>query len=359
MKKNLVLFACMIVLSGISSAQTNKWTEEEAWAWYETVSPLKGFNYLPSTAVNSTEMWQSETFDLNTIDKELALAKKSGYNSARVFLQYIVWQHDPKGFKNRMNDFLSIADKHSISVMFILFDDCAFAGKEPYLGLQDDPVPGVHNSGWTPSPGGIYVNDTAKWSGLEKYLKDVIGSYKDDKRVVVWDLYNEPWRASKKVDCSLAKAAFRWAREVNPTQPLTVAPWGAFYYIFAKHGKIAEEILNLSDIISFHSYSEPDEISKVVEILKSNFHRPIINTEWLFRQNGGTFENVLPIFLKNKVSWYHWGLVAGKTQTYMHWGSEQGTPVPEIWQHDVFHKDGTPYNPEELKMVKKFTFIDE
>src|SRR5690606_37421410 len=149
-------------------------------------------NFLPSTAVNSTEMWQAATFDLETIERELRLAQSVGYNSARVFLQYLVWKDDPEGLKNRIDAYLRVADKHGITTMFILFDDCAFAGKEPYLGPQDAPVPGVHNSGWTPSPGPKMVVDQSTWSDLEAYVTDIVGTFKDDKRVVVWDLYNEP-----------------------------------------------------------------------------------------------------------------------------------------------------------------------
>ena len=77
--------------------------------------------------------------------------------------------------------FLTIADKHGIGSMVILFCDCAFAGREPYLGKQDEPVPGVHNSGWVPSPGLKRVTDKSVWPDLERYVKDIVGSFgKDD-----------------------------------------------------------------------------------------------------------------------------------------------------------------------------------
>jgi hypothetical protein len=118
-------------------------------------------------------MWQAETFDPKTIDRELGMAEELGLNSVRVFLNYVVWKADPDGFKKRFSQFLEIADKHGISVMPIFFDDCAFAGKEPKLGKQDDPVPGVHNSGWVPSPGKSRVLDSTCWPDLEKYVKDI------------------------------------------------------------------------------------------------------------------------------------------------------------------------------------------
>lgn len=362
MKKVTIIFTFLLFGAlQVSMAQEEiegKWSEEEAWSWYNRVGPLKGFNFLPSTAVNSTDMWQAETFDPETIDKELALAKEAGYNSARVFLQYLVWKDDPNGLKKRINRFLTIADKHDISTMFIFFDDCAFAGREPYLGKQNDPVPGVHNSGWTPSPGLKRVVDKSVWPDLEKYVKDIVGSFKNDERVVVWDLYNEPGNSKMwEKSLPLVEASFQWAREANPLQPLTTAPWGNFYNIFSKKSLMTKRIFELSDIISFHAYENPETIREKVEVLKNNYDGPLICTEWLCRQNGGTFGNILPIFASNKVSWYQWGLVAGEMQTYMPWGSQKGDPVPEIWQHDVFHKDGTPYNPEELETVKQFNVL--
>ena len=133
-------------------ASGQPWGVKKAWNWHRQAGPIRGCNYLPRTAVNSTEMWQAETFDPQTIDQELGWAEALGYNSVRLFLQFVVWQQDPKGFKQRLNQFLRIAGQHRIRVMLILFDDCAFAGREPYLGKQDEPVPGVHNSGWVPSP---------------------------------------------------------------------------------------------------------------------------------------------------------------------------------------------------------------
>ena len=113
----------------------------------------------------------------------------------------------------------------------------------------------------------------------------------------------------------------------------------------------------LSDIITFHSYTEPDQTVETILTLKRH-DRPIICTEWLRRQVGNTFESILPVFAKYRVGWYHWGLVAGRTQTYMPYGSRPGDPMPAVWQHDVFHKDGKAYDPSELALVSAFNFED-
>ena len=111
-----------------------KWTVEKAWSWYNARFPIMGCNYLPKTAVNSTEMWQRRSFDVKTIASELRLAARSGMNSVRVFLPYIVWEDGPAAFRATLYEFLGIAGEYGISIMPVLFDDCAFSGKEPYLG---------------------------------------------------------------------------------------------------------------------------------------------------------------------------------------------------------------------------------
>jgi len=88
-----------------------RWEAGRAWRWYRALPWLCGFNYVPSTAINTTEMWQAETFDAQTIDRELGWAHSLGLNSCRVFLQYLVWEGDPEGFLARLERFLVLAAK--------------------------------------------------------------------------------------------------------------------------------------------------------------------------------------------------------------------------------------------------------
>ncbi len=359
MGRNLeILLLTVVVLSvGPASVQaadqgdiSGRWSTERACQWYQDVGAIKGCNYLPRSAVNMTEMWQAPTFDPKTVDQELGWAQEAGYNSVRVFLQYLVWKDDADGLKKRIKTFLSLANKHNISVMLILFCDCSFAGKEPYLGPQDDPVPGVHNSGWVPSPGLKRVTDRSVWPDLERYVKDIVGTFGQDPRILIWDLYNEPGNsAMRSKSLPLAEAAFAWAREVHPMQPLTIAVWTSF------DSPMSKRIMALSDIISFHGYDQPEGMIRKIKTCRS-YGRPVICTEWLRRQVGNTVASILPLFAKHHVGWYHWGLVAGRTQTYMHWGSKRGDPMPKVWQHDTFHQDGTPYDPQELELIQAFRF---
>lgn len=329
-----------------------KWSIERTNAWYGEIGPICGCNYLPRTAINSTEMWQGGTFDPQTIDQELAWARRAGYNSVRIFVQFLVWQDDPDGLLQRLDEFLSIASEQGISTVPVLFDDCAFAGKEPYLGPQDDPVAGVHNSGWTPSPGPSWVANSAAWPELARYVREVVGAFGSDSRVLLWDLYNEPGNSrSGERSLPLMEAAFSWARQASPQQPLTVSAWrDAPSY----RSPMSERMLALSDIISFHCYAQ-ENLEGAIARCRS-FGRPVLCTEWLRRTTGNSVADTLPIFAREQVGWYNWGLVAGRTQTFLDWRSKAGDPPPAVWQHDIFHADGKPYNPAEIEMIRHFAF---
>lgn len=328
-----------------------RWTPQKAWDWHKARPWLVGCNFLPSTAVNDVEMWQKESFDPKTIDRELGWAHGLGFNSVRVFLNFVAWKDDPAGLKERLDEFLTIADRHRISVMPVLLDDCNFAGREAAAGRQGEPVPGVHNSQWVSSPPLKMVADRSAWPDIEKYVKDVVGRFGADKRVVVWDLYNEPGNSGMGTKSRpLLEAAFAWARQAKPAQPLTVAAWADF------NDPVQRRMMELSDVISFHGYDAPPGVEAKLRVCGEH-SRPVICTEWLHRGGGNTVQALLPVFRDRKVGCYHWGLVAGRTQTFMPWGSAPGTPVPKLWQHDLLHKDGTPFDPAEVQLLRRTTGV--
>jgi len=331
------------------NTQKIKWAANRAWNWYQLRPWLCGFNFVSSTAVNSTQMWQGETFDLETINRELGWAEKIGFNSCRVFLQYLVWQNDPNGFTERIDQFLEVADKHKIFVIFCLFDDCAYSGKEPSLGRQDDPIPGVHNSGWTPSPGHNRVIDKSVWPQLEEFVTTIVSHYSKDQRILAWDIYNEPGNSGMgDKSLSLLGQAFQWARRGKPEQPLTSAVWNRSLQ------SITKTTLELSDIITFHNYDDLSAVQKQVSYFKS-YKRPLICTEWMARHRDSFFQTHLPFFKQEKIDCYSWGLVNGKTQTHFPWGSPQGAPEPALWFHDLLHPDGKPYRQEEIEIIRQNT----
>ena len=180
--------ACLCLPSPAQARE--RWTEAQAKAWAAHEPWVTGANFLPSNAINQLEMWQAETFDPVTIDRELGWAEGVGMKTMRVFLHDLLWKQDAAGMKKRMDTFLAIAAKHHIRPVFVFFDSCW--DPTPALGPQHPPIPGVHNSGWVQSPGAKGLMDPAYEPKLEAYVKGVVGAFANDKRVLAWDVWNEP-----------------------------------------------------------------------------------------------------------------------------------------------------------------------
>ena len=344
-----------------------KWSKDKIQKWYDESPWLCGCNYIPRTAVNWTDMWQKETFDIKTIEQELSWASEIGYNAIRTNLQFLVWKHDRGGLLDRIKEVLHVAEKNKIYVMLTLLDDCGFSGDHPFLGKQKEPIPHIHNSQAAASPGRNVVMDKTQWNLIEDYTKDIINEFKSDTRINIWDLYNEPGNTGvfdpdkeqnftqelQHYSYELLQKVFEAARSVNPLQPLTVAAWHMENEIETEK-VINEIIIESSDIISFHAYTNKTDILKMIKELE--YHdRPLLCTEWLARHLESTVEEQLPIFHANKIGCYNWGLVQGKTQTTFPWPHVGKNANPDLWFHDLLYADGTPYSVEEIALIKKLT----
>ena len=324
------------------------WTKEQANQWYEALGWLRGCNFIPSTAINQLEMWQAETFDTATINRELGWAEDLGFNSIRVYLHHLAWEIDSAGFKSRVEQYLDIADKHNMSTLFVLFDDCWNPTYQ--AGRQPEPKPGIHNSGWVRDPGDLIHEDTTLYRILEKYTKSVLTHFANDKRIVLWDLYNEPGNSDyENKSMPLLKKVFQWGREVNPTQPLSVGVWNKDLADLNNY-----QLAN-SDVTTYHNYMDPATHKVWIDSLRS-YGRPLICTEYMARTRNSLFENVMPMLQGENIGAYNWGLVAGKTNTIYAWDAPMPDgKEPKVWFHDIFRKDGTPYRKSEVALIKSLT----
>ncbi len=367
MQRTLKLTLALALTALGASAQTSVWSETKANTWYGEQPWLIGANYIPATAINQLEMWQSDSFDPARIDKELGWAQHIGMNTMRVFLHDLLFTQDAEGFKRRMDRFLTIAHKHRIRPVFVLFDSCW--DPAPQLGKQRAPRPGVHNSGWVQSPGAKALQDSAQYARLEAYVKGVVGAFAADNRILAWDVWNEPdnpntssygnLEPKNKVDLvyGLLGRVFEWARAAGASQPLTSGVWKGDWSEDSTLSRMDRLQLQNSDVISFHNYDSPTEFEKHVRWLE-RYHRPLICTEYMARGNGSFFEGTLPVAAIHHVAMINWGLVQGKTQTNLPWDSWQHPYVdrePSIWFHEVFRTDGTPYQREEVAFIRRFT----
>jgi hypothetical protein len=353
--------------AAVSVSAQQRWPEQKANEWYAQQPFLVGSNYNPATAINELEMWQADTFDPQRIDLELGWAESIGMNTMRVFLHDLAYKQDPQGFQRRLNQFLTISARHHIKPMLVLFDSCW--DPFPAVGRQPQPRAGVHNSGWMQSPGAIALQDPAQYQRLEAYVKAVVGAFRNDARILAWDVWNEPdntnggsYGAAEPINkvelvLRLLPKVFQWARAANPTQPLTSGVWKGDFSSDDKLDSMQRIQLAESDVISFHNYDDASEFEKRIKWLV-RYKRPILCTEYMARGNRSTFQGSLPVAKRYKVAAINWGLVAGKTQTFLPWDSWEKPYVgrdPAIWFHEVFRTDGTPYKQEEVELIKQLT----
>jgi hypothetical protein len=345
-RKGFVLIL-LILISFIGQSQSKqRWSIEKAEKWYASQPWISGANFIPSTAINQLEMWQKDTFDAETIDKELGWAESIGFNTMRVYLHSLAYKQDKEGFKNRMKEYLEIADSHNIKTIFVFFDDVW--NKAPAVGKQPEPKSGTHNSGWIQDPGDPDYRMTENFPALENYVKDILNSFGSDQRILMWDLYNEPGNSGKlTTSMDLLQNVFKWTREANPDQPITAGIWR---WDFEELNQF--QIMN-SDIITYHDYEEPKLHLRVLQLLKTH-NRPLVCTEYMARTRNSRFSNIMPMLKEENVGAINWGLVSGKSNTIYAWDTpiEDGLQ-PTEWFHDVFRPDGTPYRQDEINLIKK------
>jgi len=371
MRCRYLTFTLLFVACASQALAQSRWTPEKAATWRKQTGWLVGANFGPAYAINQLEMWQADTFDLAAIDRELGWAEDLGMNSMRVFLHHLLWEQDKEGLLKRMDQLLEAADKRKIRIMFVLFD--SVWDPNPKLGKQREPKQGLHNSGWVQSPGAHDLTHRDRHGLLEDYTKGVIRRFKDDPRVVVWDLWNEPDNHNEnsygrnglkqepagkmQITEELLRKTFEWARSVNPTQPLTSGVWVKNRALTPERMIPIERIqVEQSDIISFHSYGNQAEMKEWVAAMKQ-YKRPLSCTEYMARPMGSTFDPILADLKADEVDAYNWGFVQGKSNTIYPWDSwkKPYAAEPPKWFHDIFRTDGTPYDVKEVEYIKSVT----
>ncbi|OBJ01072.1 1,4-beta-xylanase [Mycobacterium sp. 1465703.0] len=346
-----------------TSPRATRWSPERANRWYQAQGWPVGANYITSSAINQLEMFQRETFDPRRIDTELGWAHANGFNAVRVFLHDQLWTQDYRGFQGRLAQFVDTAARHGIKPLFVLFDSCW--DPFPQAGPQRAPRPGIHNSGWVQSPGAARLDDRGYLRTMRGYVTGVLTQFRNDERVLGWDLWNEPdnpanaYASVERKDkfdlvADLLPQVFEWARSVDPCQPLTSGVWHGQWADPGRRSVISGIQLDNSDVITFHNYAGPAEFGqRIAELVPQG--RPILCTEYMARPLGSTVQDILPIAKRANVGAFNWGLVTGKTQTFFPWDSwDHPNPdpaMPQEWFHDLLGPDGRPFRDTEIQTI--------
>lgn len=325
-----------------------------------------------SDCANRIDQWQEYGFEerLQTADRELKLVAETGFNSIRIILEFYVWKHEHDGFMERLERYIQTAAKHGISCMIVFGNDCMPPKEEAlkrfYLGEQKWDL-GWHGGRKVSQHGtfgeaGYHLLDDPKIAEEHyEWVREIVEKYKNDERVLMWDVFNEPGNSNRKsMSLPHLKKFFEIIREINPIQPLTSAIWSCF--TVEKLPEIERFALDNSDIVSYHNYSSYEDNIWILKRLKK-LGRPIVNTEWLARCLHNNVQEMYPLFYLEKVGCYCWGFVAGKYQTYEPWNYvwDAYEKNPDLhwdftkWFHDLYRPSLRPYDPREIDLIKRFS----
>jgi hypothetical protein len=346
----------------LDKLRSARWDERRAFQYMQRFGEVKGCNYVPS---DGSSILHSPNKEL--IRREIGWARNVvGLNSVRVWVDLADYQINEEQVLTNFESFLGTCDANQIKVLPVLslqsfldpeYDSKAAGASGPLLDFH----PSVHGGGWRYSnrlgwpccepEGNIPSKTMAAWvktkPAAEHFIRSLLSRYAKDDRVLLWDLYNEAPKAAR----PLVETIFQWAREVNPSQPLSVCWQGH----------------DLSDVITFHTYARPgfetaNRNSPGWDFLTEldwarAWGRPMLCTEWLARPFGNTIEAILPFYERYHIGWYVWGLCAvGPAQYQFPWDWPMGSPPPEKWFHCLLYPDGTPYSAEEILMIRDFKY---
>lgn len=351
-----------------------KWTEEKAWEWYNSHRWLRGCNFIGSDCANRRDQWQSLGREerMKTAEREISLAERIGFNTVRLIMDFDVWLQEPESYMEILEQYISICAAHRQSVMIVLTSEAQLPRGDgefvPHkLGVQEYAL-GYHQ-GRLPLPAEEAkkqpYHPMERPELAKKYLsmmKQIVRKYACDSRVLCWNVYNEPGIVIGQRAIPLLDAVFDAVRSENPMQPLTadlwrgLAPDGSF--------KTPEEAraVELSDVISFHSYTPFAKMVLQIENMKK-LGRPLLCTEWLNRINHSDVGEIYPLFYLENIGCYCWGFVVGKTQTNEPWEAlwkDYYNPEKHVdydftkWQHDLFRPNLRPYDPHELELIENY-----
>ncbi len=353
-----------------------RWSKEKAWEWHNSHPWLRGCNFMSSDCANRIDQWQELGFEerLKTADAELELAAKTGFNTIRIILEFIVWDKDHNGFMERFERYISTAAKHGISCTVVFGNDCMPPKSPAWRPLELGPQHydwGYHGGKKASqhavfSDVGYHLLDEPELAERHyEWVREIIEKYKSDERIIMWDMYNEPGNSNRTaLTPKHIQKFFQIARSIDPIQPLTAATWTCSPDRNQPIRELEQWCIDNSDVISYHNYGSYNDNIQIIKRLKE-FDRPIINTEWLGRIFKNTVEEMFPLFYLEEIGCYNWGFVAGLYQTYEPWEGTwtnyyNGT-MTDIdftkWFHDLYRPNHRPYDPKEIEIIKHFSSL--
>ncbi len=313
---------------------------------------LVGANYTPAYAVNQVQFWHD--FRPDVVERELAAVREHfGISALRVYLHNINFDKEKETFLGNLEKFLSICSRHGIRPGFVFFDDC-HRPDGIYLDRPTTPIKGFHNGRWAQCPQ-HRDRDPDDLAKFKPYVQETIKAHRGDKRVLFWEIFNEPARGSA-YSRRLAEAGYRWARELEPIQPVLNC-----HFDRSKGGWSDTEI---SDIVDAHIYHwAPRAWDRLAE---ANTAKGTVFTEagarWYApRPSHGEPCEVIHWLEGRRAAgkstpgvFLCWELMVGNSNCRWHWVDKPGSPEPTVPWCGLMWPDCTPVSLAEAEAIRRY-----
>ena len=304
--------------------ERKQWTEKQAWDWEKKVGTIIGFNQPESAYPGMTNL------------EILRKAADLGFNSVRFWL---------KG-----------ADVNAqIAYIKKMADEAESCGMtiSPVLSLQRE-----------------YFNDKENekenLKKAEELVKTLIRPFANDERIVLWDIWNEPGFKTGDPETfremEWLEKMVHWCREENLCQPITASIiWDPDRDadVSSPTWEKRRQVEAMMDLHNFHSYdcarNFGAEIDYTLDRIRKISNRPIVCTEAMIRVNGSSVQRTLPVFAREHVHVYLWGLYNNDWNWSVKWGRSTYDAFDPMF-HDFLWADGDAYDAREFPFIKNFRF---
>jgi hypothetical protein len=260
--------ASAVAATGFAQTSSTLASDKELAGNNRNWSKIRGFNYHPSYAVNLIEIW--DRFDSNTIATELARGKRyfPGINALRWWHSWDAFSRDPKAYVGKFEKVLQLSDAVGCVVTPVLFNRTHLPPLDFGSLYIDHFLPGS------------FLNQPGMF---DEYFERLVGGFAEDRRILAWDLCNEPYwynyKSSKPLDgrvlpvvpqavvdaeSEFLKFVYDRCKKLGAQAPLTVAAWGT--------GLVPLSMVNdISGVLSIHAYYN----GNFSQVTKADFERQL------------------------------------------------------------------------------------
>lgn len=318
---------------------------------YKPVKPQimvpKGAVYIPARAYNTWQQWKN--YDQKETERDFSYAQSIGLNSLRIWLNYEYWLENSKRHLESLEHMLYAADKKGIKILLALFDSC---GIENTKANREDRNPKTALA--VSSPRAEISRDMKRWNEPARFVNVIIERYRNDKRILAFEIINEPGFANNRI--AMSRYLFKAAKEKQGSIPFTIGSlqgmenWGNFMDLGI-------------DLMEYHDNfpTNLDDFKKKLYMAKKvaqTLGRPLWITEWQRLRKSGSgwngaklpYEELMPdlaslagVVREAGIGNHFWSLML--KPAYLKSQRAIGT------FNGIFHEDGAVYSLSDARAV--------